>query len=144
MAVIVPQGVVGRVVLPTARAAKVQLLIDGEAGAGAIIERSRAQGVIEGTGDGLRLVHVPGTADIKVGDAVVTSGIEGFYPKGLVIGQIQSVERSVGEFSEVIVRPAVDYVSLEAVLVVLTSPAAESGAARTESGASAPAADGRK
>ena len=124
MAVIAPRGVVGRVVLPTGRASKVQLLTDGEAGAGALVERSRAQGVIEGTGEGLRLVHVPGTADIKVGDVVVTSGIEGFYPKGLVIGQIQSIERSAGEYSQVIVRPAVEYASLEVVLVVLTPPAA--------------------
>ena len=127
MAVIAPAGVVGRVVLPTGRAAKVQLLTDGEAGAGALVERSRAQGVIEGTGEGLRMVHVAGTADIKVGDVVVTSGIEGFYPKGLVIGQIQSIERSAGEYSQVIVRPAVEYTSLEAVLVVLAPPAAGIG-----------------
>ena len=141
MAVIAPGGVVGRVVLPTARAAKVQLLIDGEAGAGAMIERSRVQGVIEGTGDGLRLVHVPGTADIKVGDTVVTSGIEGFYPKGLVIGQIQSAERSAGEYSQVVIRPAVDYSSLEAVLVVLASPVTEAGPPAA-SGSTAPGADG--
>ena len=144
MAVIAPNGVVGRVVLPTARAAKVQLLIDNEAGAGALVERSRAQGVIEGTGDGLRLVHVPGTADIKVGDVVITSGIEGFYPKGLVIGQIQSVERSAGEYSQVVVQPAVDTASLEAVLVVLTPPAAGAASAPTESRANATGADGRR
>jgi len=142
MAVIAPGGVVGRVVLPTARASKVQLLIDGEAGAGALVERSRAQGVIEGTNDGLRLVHVSGTADIKVGDVVVTSGIEGFYPKGLVIGQIQSIDRTAGEYSQVVVRPAVEYTSLEAVLVVLTSPVADAVGTSTATGAKAPAADG--
>jgi rod shape-determining protein MreC len=136
MAVIAPRGVVGRVVLPTARASKVQLLIDGEAGAGALMERSRAQGVIEGTGEGLRLVHVPGTADIKVGDVVVTSGIEGFYPKGLVIGQIQSIERTAGEFSQIAVRPAAEYSTLEAVLVVLTPPSADAGDGPAEAKAS--------
>ena len=141
MAVIAPAGVVGRVVLPTGRAAKVQLLTDGEAGAGALVERSRAQGVIEGTGDGLRMVHVAGTADIKVGDVVVTSGIEGFYPKGLVIGQIQSIERSAGEYSQVVVRPAVEYASLEAVLVVLAPPAADIG---ERSAADAPAGAGAR
>jgi rod shape-determining protein MreC len=122
MAVVSPGGVVGRIILPTPRAAKVQLLIDRDAAAGAITERSRAQGVVIGTGTSLRLDHVPGTADIKVGDRVVTSGIEGIYPKGFEIGQIESIERRAGEFSAVIIRPAVEFSSLEAVLVVLTPP----------------------
>ena len=128
MAVISPAGVVGRIILPTGRAAKVQLLIDRDAAAGAVAERSRAQGVVVGTGTSLRLDHVPGTADIKVGDRVVTSGIEGIYPKGFEIGQIESIERRAGEFSAIIIRPAVEFSSLEAVLVVLTPPSTESGA----------------
>ncbi|HLG54622.1 MAG TPA: rod shape-determining protein MreC [Vicinamibacterales bacterium] len=120
MAVIAPAGIVGRIILPTARAAKVQLLIDRDAAAGAITERSRAQGVVVGTGTSLRLDHVPGTADVKVGDRVVTSGIEGIYPKGFEIGQIESIERRSGEFSAIIIRPAVEFSALEAVLVVLT------------------------
>jgi rod shape-determining protein MreC len=120
MAVIAPAGIVGRIILPTARAAKVQLLIDRDAAAGAIAERSRAQGVVVGTGTSLRLDHVPGTADLKVGDRVVTSGIEGIYPKGFEIGQIESIERRSGEFSAIIIRPAVEFSALEAVLVVVT------------------------
>jgi rod shape-determining protein MreC len=123
MAVVSPEGVVGRIILPTGRAAKVQLLIDRDAAAGAIAERSRAQGVVVGTGASLRLDHVPGTADLKVGDRVVTSGIEGIYPKGFQIGQIESIDRRAGEFSTVIIRPAVEFSALEAVLVVLTMPA---------------------
>jgi rod shape-determining protein MreC len=128
MAVISPAGVVGRIILPTSRAAKVQLLIDRDAAAGAITERARAQGVVVGTGTSLRFDHVPGTADIKVGDRVVTSGIEGIYPKGFEIGQIESIERRAGDFSAVIIRPAVEFASIEAVLVVLTPPATQSGA----------------
>lgn len=120
MAVISPAGVVGRIILPTARAAKIQLLIDRDAAAGAVTERGRAQGVVVGTGTSLRLDHVPGTADIKEGDRVVTSGIEGIYPKGFEIGQIEKIERRAGEFSEVIIHPAVEFSSVEAVLVVLT------------------------
>lgn len=120
MAVIAPAGVVGRVITPSARAAKVQLLIDRNAAAGALVERSRAQGVVEGTGGDLRLDYLPGTADIRVGDVVVTSGIDGIYPKGLVIGQIESIQRGAGEFSGIVLRPAVDFSSLETVLVVLT------------------------
>jgi rod shape-determining protein MreC len=120
MAVISPAGVVGRIILPTSRAAKIQLLIDRDAAAGAVTERGRAQGVVVGTGTSLRMDHVPGTADLKVGDRVVTSGIEGIYPKGFEIGQIESIERRAGEFSAVIIRPAVEFSSVEAVLVVLT------------------------
>src|SRR5512140_1806065 len=75
MAVIAPAGVVGRVVTPSARAAKVQLLIDRNAAAGALVERSRAQGVVVGGGDeGLHMEYVSEIADIVVGDTVVTSG----------------------------------------------------------------------
>ena len=129
MAVIAPAGVVGRVITPSARAAKVQLLIDRNAAAGALVERSRAQGVVEGTGGDLRLNYVSGTADVKVGDLVVTSGIDGIYPKGFVVGQIESVERGGGTFGAIVIRPAVDFLSLEAVLVVLTPSAAAADAA---------------
>ncbi|MSO84263.1 MAG: rod shape-determining protein MreC [Acidobacteria bacterium] len=124
MAVIAPAGVVGRVITPSARAAKVQLLIDRNAAAGALVERSRAQGIVEGTGGDLRLNYVSDTADVQVGDTIVTSGIDGIYPKGFVVGQIESVERGSGAFGVIVVRPAVDFSSLEAVLVVLTPPAA--------------------
>lgn len=129
MAVIAPAGVVGRVIMPSARAAKVQLLIDRNAAAGAMIERSRAQGVIVGVGDqALRFEYVAETADVKAGDVVVTSGIDGIYPKGFVVGQVESVERGGGAYKIIRVRPAVDFSALEEVLVVLTPPAARAGA----------------
>ena len=124
MAVISPAGVVGRVILPSGRAAKVQLLIDRNAAAGALIERTRVQGVVEGFGDGsLRMEYVPGTADVKPGDLVVTSGIDGIYPRGFVIGTIEQVERGSGGYHLITVRPAVDFTRLEEVLVVRTPPA---------------------
>ena len=98
-------------------------------------ELREAQGVVVGTGtDRLRLDYVAGTADVKVGDRVVTSGIDGIYPKGFVIGQIESVERGAGEFSGIIVRPAVEFTALESVLVILTPPAAAGDDADAESG----------
>jgi rod shape-determining protein MreC len=121
MAVLAPAGVVGRVIMPSARAAKIQLLIDRNAAAGALIERSRAQGLVVGTGtEQLQMEYVSGTADVRIGDLVVTSGIDGIYPKGFVIGQIESVERTGTEYSRIIIRPAVTFSALEAVLVVLT------------------------
>lgn len=121
MAVIAPAGIVGRIVVPSARSAKVQLLIDRNAAAGALIERTRAQGVVVGAGDDrLRMEYVSEAFDIVVGDVVMTSGIDGIYPKGFVIGHVESVERSGGGYKRITVRPAVDFSSLEEVLVVLT------------------------
>ena len=135
MAVLSPEGVVGRVIVPSARAAKVQLLIDRNAAAGALLERTRAQGVVVGTGeDGLKLDYVLGTAEVTVGDVVVTSGIDGIYPKGFVIGRVEFVERSGNAYREIRIKPAVDFTSLEDVLVVLTpqapEPTPEPGGAR--------------
>jgi rod shape-determining protein MreC len=124
MAVISPAGVVGRVILPSRRASKVQLLIDSNAAAGALIERTRVQGVVVGIGDGmLRMQYVPGSADVKPGDLVVTSGIDGIFPKGFVIGTIDHADRGTGAYHEIVIRPAVDFSRLEEVLIVRTPPA---------------------
>lgn len=123
MAVISPTGVVGRIVLPSARASQVQLLGDRNGAAGALIERTRAHGVVMGQGgDTLVMEYVPGTADVKQGDLVVTSGIDGIYPKGFVIGTVDVVDRGPGTFHKITVRPAVDFSRLEDVLVVTTPP----------------------
>ena len=119
MAVISPAGVVGRVILTSPGAAQVQLLIDRNAAAGALIERTRVQGIVTGAGDGsLHLEYVSSTADVKPGDLVVTSGIDAIYPKGFVIGTIETVERGRGPYHEIVVKPAVDVARLEEVLVV--------------------------
>lgn len=124
MAVIAPAGIAGRVVIPSGRSAKVQLLVDLNAAAGALIERTRAQGIVVGSGgDRLRMDYVSDVADVVVGDVVVSSGIDGIYPKGFVIGRVEALERSGGAYRRIIVRPAVDFSSLEEVLVVVTPPA---------------------
>jgi rod shape-determining protein MreC len=121
MAVVAPAGVVGRVVKPSGRAAKVQLLIDRNAAVAVIIDRTRAQGVVIGGGDDrLRMEYVSEVSDIVVGDVVVTSGIDGIYPKGFVVGRVDSVEKSGVAYKQIIVKPAVDFQSLEEVLVILT------------------------
>jgi len=81
---------------------------------------------------------VSATADITVGDAVVTSGIDGIYPKGFVLGQIESVEQGGAAFGVIAIRPAVDFSSLEGVLVVLTAPNAADGGPAASPGAQAP------
>jgi rod shape-determining protein MreC len=127
MAVLAADGVVGRVIGSVApHAARVQLLIGRNAGAGGLIERSRAGGVVMGQDDDppLLLEYVSNLADVEPGDVVVTSGIEGIYPAGFVIGAVEAVERGTGLYKTIRVRPAVDFSGLQHVLVVTTRPEA--------------------
>ncbi len=126
MAVLGPTGVVGRVVVAGPRASRVQLLVDRNAAAGATIARSRAQGVVVGAGDDrLHLEYVSEVSDVAVGDALVTSGIDGIYPKGFVIGTVDVVEKNGVAYRSISIRPAIDFSALEAVLVVLTPTPAQ-------------------
>jgi rod shape-determining protein MreC len=139
MAVVAPAGVVGRIVgPPAAHASRVQLLIDRNAAAGALIERSRAGGMVVGTDRNppLGMDLVSNLSDVKPGDKVIASGVEGIYPKGFAIGYVESSERGTGLYRAITVRPAVDFSSLEEVLVVLV-PARS---ATPEDAAPAPAA----
>ena len=120
MAVLAPEGVVGRVVLTSPTAAKVQLLIDRNAAAGVIVVRTKVGGVVVGSGDGgLRLDYMSATAEVQAGDQVISSGTDGIYPKGFPIGIVDSVER-FGR--RIVLRPAVDFSKLEHVLVVVGRP----------------------
>jgi rod shape-determining protein MreC len=123
MPVIAPTGLVGRIVTLAPRAAKIQLVVDRNFGAGALVERSRAQGVVLGTGeDLLQMKYVTGVADVRAGDTIVTAGVDGIYPKGLVIGRVESVDKGNGIYKVVRVRPTADFNRLEDVLVVTTPP----------------------
>jgi len=122
MAVIAPVGVVGRVIGPVAaHAARVQLLVDQHAAAGAVIERSRAGGMVVGrdADPTLRMDLVSYLADVKIGDLVVTSGADGIYPRGFTIGWVETADRGEGLYKSITVKPSVDFRSLEEVLVVL-------------------------
>jgi rod shape-determining protein MreC len=145
MAVVAPAGIVGRIVMPGGRSAKVQLLIDRNAAAGALVERTRAQGVVVGDGENrLQMEYVSEVSDIIVGDVVVSAGIDGIYPKGFVIGRVESIEKSGPAYRRIVIRPAVDFSALEDVLVVLTpAPAREPAAAEGPGGAAAPGSPGR-
>ena len=125
MAVLAPQGVVGRIIGPVAsRASRVQLIIDRNAAVGAIVERSRAGGMVIGVeGDPpLRMDLASNLADVVAGDVVVASGVDGIFPKGFVIGTVERSERGKNLYRDITVRPAVNFSGLEEVLIVL-SPA---------------------
>lgn len=117
--VVAPGGLVGRVVQVAGPYAKVQLLTDRSATAGAMIERTRRQGLVRGTpGGDLELSFVPLQADVKVGDRVRTSGIDGVYPPGLPIGTIVAVEPGRTLFHAIRLEPAVQIATLNRVYVL--------------------------
>ncbi len=125
MAIIAPAGVVGRVIgSPARHAARVQLLIDRNAAAGAVAERTRAGGMVVGTDapPALQMELVSNLTDIKEGDSIVASGVDGIYPRGFMIGRVERSERGSGLYRSVTVRPTVDFSNLEEVLVVLVPP----------------------
>jgi rod shape-determining protein MreC len=114
----------------------VQLLIDASAAAGAVTERTRAGGMVVGSkGDPpLSMELVSNLADVKPGDIVVASGVDGIYPKGFAIGKVEASERGSILYRSITVRPLVDFSSLEHVLVVLvpSRPATPDTAAPAE------------
>jgi rod shape-determining protein MreC len=122
MAVIVPSGLVGRVIGPlAAHAARVQFLIHGSAAAGALIERTRVAGKVVGVDRDppMMLELVSNLAEVEPGDLIVASGVDGIYPRGFAIGRIETARRGAGLYQDITVRPTVDFARLEEVLVVL-------------------------
>ena len=120
MPVLAPQGIVGRVVTVYPQYAKVMLIVDRKSGADAMIQRTRVRGMLKGKGGNrCSLDFVPKSADVKVGDLVLASGLVGLYPKGLVFGKVTTANnKNPGVFQEIEVTPNADLSTLEEVLVV--------------------------
>jgi rod shape-determining protein MreC len=124
--VVTSEGLVGRVVVVAGGFAKVQLVTDGAASVGAMIERTRRQGIVHGGEHGtLELDFVPLQADVRVGDAVVSAGIDGVFPRGLPIGKINSVEPGNELFHRIRLTPAVDFGRLDQVYLLEREELAE-------------------
>jgi rod shape-determining protein MreC len=99
---------------------RVLLLVDQNSGVGGLIQRSRVGGIVYGQRDGsLKMSFVPTFADVALGDRVVTSGLEGIFPKGYGIGTVVQVRGAGGASKTVVLRPEVDPAALEEVLVLL-------------------------
>lgn len=127
MAVIAAQGVVGRVInRPMSHTAQVQLLVGRSAAAAVKFERTGAGGgnIVGFAGDPpLRLEQIPNLADVLPGDRVLTSGLDGIFPPGYLVGTVERAELANAARRLVTVRPAVDFSYLDVVLVVTTRPA---------------------
>ena len=113
-------GVIGQIIEVSATTSTVRLITDEESGVSAMIQSSRAQGMLLGQADGtLRLAYVSVEADVEVGDVVITSGIGGVFPKGLPIGTVSSVEKDDNAvYYTIVVVPYSSAETNEEVLVV--------------------------
>lgn len=120
MGVITPAGVVGRVVKTTAASSVVLLVTDSKNAIAGLIQRTRDEGIVEGTQKGrARLKYIPLLSTAKDGDRVVTSGLVGGFPRGLAIGTITHIEKEEGAlFQSAELTPEVDLSRLEEVLVI--------------------------
>ena len=131
-----PAGVVGQVVSASPGSAVVRLLTDPQSGAAAMVQSSRAEGVVRGSLNGLMyLENVGDDVSVNVGDVVLTSGLGGSYTKGLLIGTVVRVDGSTTDATrKIIVSPNETASSFEEVIVVTS--AASDGSSGSSGGAS--------
>ena len=124
--VVIPEGIVGVVVEASARYAKVLLLTDPNSAVDALVQQTRARGIVKGGGaDYCVFDYVLRKHEISVGDMVVSSGLDGVFPKGFRVGRISEIVRqNAGIFQKVSVTPYVDFEILEEVFII-SEPAYE-------------------
>ena len=125
MAVITRSGIVGRVTKAKGSFSEVMLVTDPNSAIAVRVQRTRAQGIVEGTGtERCRVVYVSRTADVKKGDRVITAGLAGIFPPGVVVGTVTEVRSPKDAVTkEVFMRTAVDFHRLpDEVLVLIETP----------------------
>lgn len=113
-------GIIGKIVLVTGHQSQVQLITNPDASLGVMLERSRTPGVLTGTGDQLLdLNYISNTEQIMVGDNVLSSGLDGIFPKGITVGRVVDLRKGKNVFWAVKVKPLMDLIHLEEVSVLL-------------------------
>ncbi len=121
-AVILKEGVVGRIQAVTPYQSTVQLILDRRSRFPVILQRTRTKGLVYGTSDGLELRRIPLRSDVKEGDRVVTNGLSGLFPKGILVGTVTEVTYHEYElFQTAKLKPAVEFDNIEGVFVILKS-----------------------
>ncbi|MFZ0612727.1 MAG: rod shape-determining protein MreC [Desulfobacterales bacterium] len=120
----IPEGIAGQVIDVSPAYAKVMLITDRNSAVDALVERTRARGIIKGDStDSCVFEYALRKDEVKIGDKIVASGLDGVFPKGMPIGEVSGVvRRSAGIFQEVSVTPYVDFEKIEEMLVLLTPP----------------------
>lgn len=114
-------GLIGRIVLTTSDMSKVQLIVDSGSSVGITFERTRRQAIAKGVGTlDLDIAFVPLKADVQAGDRIITGGIDGVYPKGIVVGTVREVQQGKDLFVRVVADTAVDFATMEDVIILST------------------------
>jgi len=122
LAVITPAGIVGKILAVFPYSSQVLLITDPASGAGCMLQRTRAQGILKGGSTNLcEVQYVSNEETVEVPDTVITSGLDRIFPKGLPIGTV--IKTQAGDvYREIVVKPSASLDRLETVLVVLKSP----------------------
>ena len=116
------EGLVGRIQSVSPFQSSVQLITDHRSRVSSLIQRNRIRGLIYGTHKGLEMRQINKHANIKIGDRVISSGLGGLYPKGLLIGWVKEIRRQKHElFKTAILDSAVDFNQIEEVFVIVPS-----------------------
>jgi rod shape-determining protein MreC len=131
MPVVSPDGVVGAVLHVAGDTVDVQLAVDAAFGVDVEDERTHARGFVRGTGDparyGCKVEMVDSRDEVELGDLLVTSGKGRWFPRGLPVARItRVVRRELGRDQDVDAAPTVDFSRLDAVLILVTTPAEDS------------------
>jgi rod shape-determining protein MreC len=125
MTVMTPRGLVGKIVKIGRNAVQVLLITDPSSSVNAMVQRSRASGVVYGQrgpvgSSTLVMKLIPQGEEIKVGDRVITSGLGGIFPEGIALGTVSQVrQKDTDMFQEATIEPYVDFARLEAAHVIL-------------------------
>ncbi|HYA14413.1 MAG TPA: rod shape-determining protein MreC [Syntrophales bacterium] len=119
--VLADQGVVGRIVEVSSHVSKILLLIDESSNVDALVQENRIQGILQGAGPhSCSLKYISKTETVNVGNIIISSGLSGLFPKGLLIGSVKSVDKTdSGLFQKINVEPFVDFARLEEVMVIV-------------------------
>ncbi len=117
--VLTADGIAGRVAFGLGSYARVQPITDRSHAFGAMIERTRRQGIVRGGGSSiLSLDYIPITADVRLGDQVISAGTDGVFPRGLPVGEVVAVEESDDLLLHIRVRPAIDFSAIETLFLL--------------------------
>lgn len=118
--VLVPDGVVGRVVQTGTHTSLVLTLLDLNSRIPALVQRTRVKGIAAGTnGKSLNMEYIAKDADIRVGDRILTSGLADSFPKGFLLGHVSEVkDGDTGLFQRIVIKPSVDFDRVEEVLLL--------------------------
>ncbi len=121
MPVVGAQGLLGQTVGVTRNAARVRLITDPNSGVASMVQSTRAEGIVHGSLDGkLTLDFVSSETTVRAGDVVISSGMGGVYPKGLIVGEITRVRNAPSAlYQDIEVTPAGKLTGLEEVLVLI-------------------------